>query len=83
MKPNWVCSLCSMWSSRKFSVKRHIKTIHNDNASLVKYIDYHVGRQNGAYQPSTIPHKNSYDPEKEKNLILRFSKMNIGRKRQD
>jgi len=54
-----------MWSSRKFSVKRHIKTIHNDNASLVKYIDYHVGRQNGAYQPSTIPHKNSYNPEKE------------------
>ncbi|HEY6534683.1 MAG TPA: hypothetical protein VIY08_02580 [Candidatus Nitrosocosmicus sp.] len=70
MKPNWVCSTCGMWSSRKFSVKRHIKTIHNDNASLVKYIDYHVGRQNGTYQPSTIPHnfphKNSYNPEKEK-----------------
>lgn len=38
VKPNWVCSTCGMWSSRKFSVKRHIKTIHNDNASLVKYI---------------------------------------------
>ncbi len=53
MKPNWVCSICGMWSNRKYSVKRHIKNKHEGNASLVKYIDYVVGRQSGIYQPSS------------------------------
>ena len=43
MKPNWVCSNCGMWSSRKFSVKRHITNQHSGNAFLVSYIDYLVG----------------------------------------
>ena len=53
MKPNWVCSNCGMWSSRKFSVKRHITNQHNGNAFLVPYIDYFVGRQSGLYPPSS------------------------------
>ena len=52
MKPNWVCSNCGMWSSRKFSVKRHITNQHSGNAFLVPYIDYFVGRQSGLYPPS-------------------------------
>jgi hypothetical protein len=55
MKPNWVCSNCGMWSTRKFSVKRHIINQHNGNASLVPYIDYLVGRQSGLYPPSAQP----------------------------
>ncbi len=62
--------MLGMWSTRKFSVKRHIKTIHNDNASLVKYIDYMAGIQNGTYQPSAFsPNLTSQklnNPEKEK-----------------
>lgn len=42
-----------MWSSRKFSVKRHITNQHRGNAFLVPYIDYLVGRQSGLYPPST------------------------------
>jgi hypothetical protein len=59
MKPNWVCSNCSMWSTRKFSVKRHIINQHNGNASLVPYIDYLVGRQSGLYPPSA-QHEDQY-----------------------
>ena len=55
MKPNWVCSNCGMWSTRKFSVKRHITNQHNGNAFLVPYIDYLVGRQSGLYPPSAQP----------------------------
>jgi hypothetical protein len=44
-----------MWSKRKFSVKRHITNQHNDNAFLVPYIDYLVGRQSGLYSPSVQP----------------------------
>jgi hypothetical protein len=55
MKPNWVCSNCGMWSTRKFSVKRHIINQHDGNAYLVAYIDYLVGRQSGLYPPSSQP----------------------------
>ena len=53
MKPNWVCSNCGMWSTRKFSVKRHITNQHNGNALLVPYIEYLVGRHAGLYSPSS------------------------------
>jgi hypothetical protein len=55
MKPNWVCSDCGMWSTRKFSVKRHITTQHKGYAFLVPYIDYLVGRQSGLYPPAAQP----------------------------
>ena len=55
MKPNWVCSNCGIWSTRKFSVKRHITNQHNGYAFLVPYIDYLVGRQSGLYPPSAQP----------------------------
>ena len=55
MKPNWVCSNCGMWSTRKFSVKRHITNQHGGNAFLVPYIDYLAGRQSGLYPPSAQP----------------------------
>ena len=55
MKPNWVSSNCGMWSSKKFSVKRHITNQHSGNAFIVPYIDYLVGRQSGLYPPSAPP----------------------------
>jgi hypothetical protein len=54
-KPNWVCSDCGMWSSRKSSVKRHIQNIHDGNGSFVSFIDYLVGRKMGYYLPSLPP----------------------------
>lgn len=54
-KPNWVCTTCGMWSSRKSSVKRHIHNLHKDQSTMVKYIDYLVGRQSGLYAPDSSP----------------------------
>jgi hypothetical protein len=50
-KPNWVCITCGMWSSRKYSVKRHILTVHGGNSLMVSFIEYIVGRQTGIYRP--------------------------------
>ena len=54
-KPNWVCSTCSMWSSRKSSVKRHIQNVHGGNSNLVSFIDYMAGREWGFYFPGPRP----------------------------
>ena len=40
-----------MWSSRKYSVKRHISTVHGGNSRMVSFIEYIVGRQTGKYRP--------------------------------
>jgi hypothetical protein len=50
-KPNWVCIACGMWSSRRYSVKRHILTVHGENSLMVSFIEYIVGRQTGLYRP--------------------------------
>lgn len=52
-----------MWSTRKFSVKRHITNQHNGNAFLVPYIEYLVGRQSGLYPPS-FPAEYQYEEKK-------------------
>jgi hypothetical protein len=51
-KPNWVCISCGMWSSRKYSVKRHILTVHGGYSLMVSFIEYIVGRQTGIYHPT-------------------------------
>jgi hypothetical protein len=50
-KPNWVCISCGMRSSRKYSVKRHISTVHGGYSRMVSFIEYIVGRQTGIYRP--------------------------------
>ena len=54
-KPNWACATCGMYSSRKESVKRHIKNIHSGNAIVVSYTDYLVGRNSGIYASYSNP----------------------------
>jgi hypothetical protein len=75
MKPNWVCSVCGMWSNRKFSVKRHIANKHNGNALLIAFIDYLVGRQSGLYLPSSLPpsFQPAYQKKEEKTYLEIFN----------
>jgi hypothetical protein len=44
-----------MYSSRRYSVKRHIQNLHSGGAFLVSFVDYLVGRQAGYYLPSFPP----------------------------
>ena len=54
-KPKWACANCGMYSSRRYSVKRHIQNVHSGGAFLVSFVDYLVGRQAGYYLPSLPP----------------------------
>jgi hypothetical protein len=65
-KPKWACASCGMYSSRRFSVKRHIQNLHSGGAFLVSFIDYVVGRQAGYYLPSFPP---TYETKSEHNDI--------------
>ena len=54
-KPRWACDMCGMYSSRKYSVKRHIENLHDGNGNIVSFIDYIAGRRNGVYFPNPVP----------------------------
>jgi len=55
-----------MYSSRRYSVKRHIQYVHSGGAFLVSFMDYLVGRQAGYYLPSFPP---TYEIKPEHNSI--------------
>jgi hypothetical protein len=50
-KPNWAYSSCGMYSSRRWSVERHILNLHNGISNVVPFVDYLVGRKSGFYLP--------------------------------
>lgn len=54
-KPRWACAMCGMYSSRKYSVKRHINNLHDGIGNIVSFIDYIAGRRQGVYFPNPIP----------------------------
>jgi hypothetical protein len=62
-KPNWACADCSMHSSRKYSIKRHIQNLHNGNGQIVSFVNYIAGSQTGIYPqglPPTYVKKSSF-----------------------
>jgi hypothetical protein len=54
-KPNWACSGCGMYSSRRWSVERHILNLHDGSGNVVPFVDYLIGRKSGFYLPSPRP----------------------------
>ena len=54
-KPNWACSSCGMYSSRRWSVERHILNLHDGIGNVVPFVDYLVGRRSGFYLPKFRP----------------------------
>jgi hypothetical protein len=54
-KPNWACSVCGMYSSRRWSVERHILNLHDGLSNVVPFVDYLVGRNSGFYLPKFRP----------------------------
>ena len=54
-KPNWACSSCGMYSSRRWSVERHILNLHDGISNVVPFVDYLVGRRSGFYLPKFRP----------------------------
>jgi hypothetical protein len=54
-KPNWACSGCGMYSSRRWSVECHILNLHDGIGNVVPFADYLVGRKSGFYLPKFRP----------------------------
>jgi hypothetical protein len=54
-KPKWVCIDCGMWSSRKYSVKRHILNVHGGISVAVPFIEYIIGRHTGVFSAPSRP----------------------------
>jgi hypothetical protein len=55
LKPNWSCTLCGMYSSRRYSVSRHVKNMHGGEGAVIPFIEYLVGRRSGNYPPGPKP----------------------------
>jgi hypothetical protein len=51
-----------MYSSRRYSVKRHIKNIHGGNGFVISFPDYLTGRRDGIYLSGVPP---MYIPKEE------------------
>lgn len=47
--------MCGMYSSRKYSVQRHINNLHDGLANIVSFVDYIAGRRQGYYFASPVP----------------------------
>jgi hypothetical protein len=44
-----------MYSSRRWSVERHILNLHNGIGNVIPFVDYLVGRKSGFYLPKFRP----------------------------
>ena len=55
MKANWSCTECGMYSSRRYSVERHLKNLHKGQGVAIPFVEYLVGRTNGSYPPGQRP----------------------------
>jgi hypothetical protein len=52
---NWSCNQCGMSSGRRYSVERHIKTLHGGSGLAIPYEEYVLGRRTGNYIPKQRP----------------------------
>ena len=52
---NWSCNQCGMSSGRRYSVERHIKTLHAGYGMAIPYEEYVLGRRSGMYIPKQRP----------------------------
>jgi hypothetical protein len=69
-KPNWACAKCGMHSSRRYSVKRHIKNIHGGNGFVISFADYLIGRKDGIYLSGIPP---MYIPREDKTKKIDYT----------
>ncbi|MGA7368978.1 MAG: hypothetical protein WBX01_07610 [Nitrososphaeraceae archaeon] len=48
----WVCALCSQDFTRKYSAIRHSRDLHHGQGTILRMIDYVIGRIAGEYSPA-------------------------------
>jgi hypothetical protein len=55
LKPNWVCTECGMYSSRRYNVRRHVDSIHSGVGNMITFLEYLTGVKLGEYKVQTQP----------------------------
>jgi hypothetical protein len=48
---SYICTICSQDFTRKGSGRRHNTNLHSGTATIVRYVDYIIGRLSGHYTP--------------------------------
>jgi hypothetical protein len=48
---NYVCTVCSQTFTRRWRGNKHNIQLHLGNATIVRHLDYIIGRLDGRYQP--------------------------------
>lgn len=49
--PSWVCAVCSQHFTRKYSAKKHNFELHAGKGTIVRFMDYIIGRIDGKFLP--------------------------------
>jgi hypothetical protein len=52
---NWSCNQCGMSAGRRYSVERHIKTLHAGLGAAIPFEEYVIGRRNCIFIPKQMP----------------------------
>lgn len=51
----WICSLCAQGFTRRTSARRHNERLHNSQATIIRPIEYLVGRLKGQFESPQDP----------------------------
>lgn len=49
--PSWVCAVCSQHFTRKYNAKKHNFELHAEKGTVVRFMDYIIGRIDGKFLP--------------------------------
>ena len=52
----WVCATCAQHFTREYGANRHNSNLHEGKGTVVRLLDYMVGRINGQFLPNDPLH---------------------------
>ena len=48
----WICATCAQHFTRQYGANRHNANLHGGNGTIVRLLEYLVGRTNGQFLPN-------------------------------
>ena len=67
----WVCATCAQHFTREYGADRHNNNLHEGKGTIVRLLDYIVGRINGQFLPNDpLAYRRKKGKEKKKNLLF-------------
>ncbi|MGC2428558.1 MAG: hypothetical protein WA421_16100 [Nitrososphaeraceae archaeon] len=67
----WVCATCAQHFTREYGANRHNSNLHEGKGTVVRLLDYMVGRINGQFLPNDpSSYRRKKGKEKKRNLLF-------------